>query len=87
MNKSLSGSLKKSFPTYFDNASSTLVNDDVLNEILPYFNGKFGNAKPNDANAMSNEFFDYFNSNPPVKGLKTLDYPNRDEKKICSRIL
>tara|TARA_B110000046_G_C13022905_1_gene412224 strand:- start:5537 stop:5962 length:426 start_codon:yes stop_codon:yes gene_type:complete len=57
----------------FTYGSSELKNG----KIIKY---EFGNAKPNDANAMSNEFFDYFNSNPPVKDLKTLDYPNRDEK-------
>ena len=42
---------------------------------------EFGNAKPNDVNAMSKEFFDYFESNPPVKDLKVLDYPTKDEEK------
>ena len=30
---------------------------------------EFGNASYNDANAMSKEFFDYFESNPPIKEL------------------
>ena len=29
---------------------------------------------------MSKEFFDYFESNPPVKDLKFLDYPTKDEE-------
>ena len=46
-------------------------------EIIKY---EFGNAKPDDANAMSKEFFDYFESNPPVKDLKTLEYPTKEEE-------
>ena len=53
MNKLLFGSLKKSFPTYLDNASTTPVNDDVLNEMLPYFNEKFGN--PSASNLHSSD--------------------------------
>ena len=41
---------------------------------------EFGNAKPDDANAMSKEFFDYFESNPPVKDLKILKYPTKQEE-------
>lgn len=47
-------------------------------EIIKY---RFGNAKPDDVNAMSKEFFDYFDSNPPVKDLKSLEYPTKDEEK------
>ena len=42
---------------------------------------EFGNAKHNDEDAMSKEFFDYFESNPPVKELKILEYPTKDEEK------
>lgn len=41
---------------------------------------EFGNASYNDANAMSKEFFDYFESNPPIKDLKILDYPTTEEE-------
>tara|TARA_B100000941_G_scaffold31904_1_gene19018 strand:+ start:1509 stop:1898 length:390 start_codon:yes stop_codon:yes gene_type:complete len=47
-------------------------------EIIKY---EFGNAKPNDANAMSKEFFDYFESTPPVKDLKVLNHPTKEEEK------
>ena len=47
-------------------------------EIIKY---RFGNAKPDDANAMSKEFFDYFESNPPIKDLKNLTYPTKKEEK------
>lgn len=35
--------MKKNFPIYLDNASTTPVHDDVLLEMLPYFKEKFGN--------------------------------------------
>lgn len=35
--------MKKKFPIYLDNASTTPVHDDVLLEMLPYFKEKFGN--------------------------------------------
>tara|TARA_B100000989_G_C19296416_1_gene366583 strand:- start:9 stop:308 length:300 start_codon:yes stop_codon:yes gene_type:complete len=42
-----------------------------------------GYAEPNDANAMSKEFFDYFELIPPVKDLKVLDHPTKDKKVYC----
>ena len=51
---------------------------DFDGEIIKY---EFGSAEPHDGNAMSKEFFDYFESNPPVKDLKVLDYPTKDEEK------
>ena len=35
--------MKKKFPIYLDNASTTPVHEDVLLEMLPYFKEKFGN--------------------------------------------
>jgi len=35
--------MKKKFPIFLDNASTTPVHDDVLLEMLPYFKEKFGN--------------------------------------------
>ena len=35
--------MKKKFPIYLDNASTTPVHDEVLLEMLPYFKEKFGN--------------------------------------------
>lgn len=37
----------KSFPKYFDNASTTPVDSRVLNKMLPYFSEIFGNASSN----------------------------------------
>jgi len=42
---------------------------------------KFGNAKANDANAMSEEFFDWFESLPPYDQVKNLTYPSLEEEK------
>ncbi|MAU63055.1 MAG: hypothetical protein CMC38_01705 [Flavobacteriaceae bacterium] len=41
---------------------------------------KFGNAKPN-TREFSNEFFDWFDANPPVKDCKELIWPTKDEEK------
>ena len=41
---------------------------------------KFGNAKPN-TRGLSNEFFNWFDANPPVKQCKELIWPTKDEKK------
>lgn len=41
---------------------------------------EFGNAEPDDLNAMSEEFYDYFESNPPIKDLKNLTYPTKQEE-------
>ena len=46
-------------------------------EIIEY---KFGNAKPN-TREFSNEFFDWFDVNPPVKECKDLMWPTKDEEK------
>ena len=46
-------------------------------EIIEY---KFGNAKPN-TREFSNEFFDWFDANPPIKDCKELIWPTKDEKK------
>ena len=42
---------------------------------------EFGNAKANDANAMSEEFFDWFESLPPYHQVKNPTYPSLEEKK------
>ena len=47
-------------------------------EILKY---EFGDAKPSDANAMSKEFFNFFDSLPTIKDLKFLRYPTKKEEK------
>ena len=44
-------------------------------------NYKFGNAEANNGKDMAKEFFDWFDSLPPVKDLKELKHPNKDEKK------
>ena len=44
---------------------------------------KFGNAKPN-TREFSNEFFDWFDANPPVKDCKELIWPTMEEEK-CVR--
>ena len=46
-------------------------------EIIEY---KFGNAKPN-TREFSNEFFDWFDANPPIKDCKDLIWPTKDEEK------
>ena len=47
-------------------------------EIISY---KFGDAKANDANTMSEEFFDWFESLPPYHQVKNPTYPSLEEKK------
>ena len=46
-------------------------------EVIEY---KFGNAKPN-TKEISDEFFDWFDSNPPVKDLKKFCSPTKNEEK------
>ena len=46
-------------------------------EIIEY---KFGNAKPN-TREFSNEFFDWFDANPPIKDCKELIWPTKEEEK------
>jgi hypothetical protein len=46
-------------------------------EIIEY---KFGNAKPN-TREFSNEFFDWFDANPPIKDCKELIWPTKAEEK------
>ena len=46
-------------------------------EIIEY---KFGNAKPN-TREFSNEFFDWFDANPPIKDCKEVIWPTKDEEK------
>ena len=41
---------------------------------------KFGNAKPN-TREFSNEFFDWFDANPPIKDCKELIWPTKEEEK------
>ena len=43
-------------------------------------NYKFGNAEANNGKEMAKEFFDWFESCPPVKELKELKRPNKDEE-------
>ena len=47
-------------------------------EIIEY---EFGNASPEDGKEMSREFFDWFDSNPPVKDLKNFCSPTENEEK------
>ena len=70
---------KKLIDSQFDftYGSSKLKNG----KIIKY---EFGNASPDDVNAMSKEFYDYFESNPPIKDLKILEYPNKDEEKCIT---
>tara|TARA_B100001059_G_C17481985_1_gene402119 strand:+ start:132 stop:512 length:381 start_codon:yes stop_codon:yes gene_type:complete len=42
---------------------------------------EFGNAKPDDANAMSEEFFDWFESLPPNHQVKDPTGPTLEEEK------
>ena len=42
---------------------------------------KFGNAKPNTREFL-NEFFDWFDANPPIKDCKELIWPTKDEEKF-----
>jgi cysteine desulfurase len=44
--------LKKKNPIYLDNASTTPVNIDVLNEMLPYFSDKFGNPSSKNLHSL-----------------------------------
>ena len=44
---------------------------------------KFGNAEPN-TKEISKEFFDWFDSLPPVKDLKNHSPPNEDEEKCVT---
>ena len=46
-------------------------------EVIEY---KFGNAKPN-TREISKEFYDWFDSCPPVKDIKELTWPTKDEEK------
>ncbi len=41
----------------------------------------FGSAKANDGNAMSEEFFDWFESLPPYHQVKNHTYPTSEEEK------
>lgn len=41
----------------------------------------FGNAKGNNENEMSKEFFDWFDSCPPVKDVINTVIPNKNEEK------
>lgn len=47
-------------------------------DIISY---EFGDAKANDGDAMSKEFFDWFESKPPYHDLKNPTYPTEDEIK------
>ena len=47
-------------------------------EIISY---KFGDAKANDGNAMSEEFFDWFESLPPYDEIKNPTRPSLEEEK------
>tara|TARA_B100000989_G_C19330310_1_gene380509 strand:- start:94 stop:516 length:423 start_codon:yes stop_codon:yes gene_type:complete len=59
---------------YFFGYSNTELKTGEIREY------KFGNAKPN-TRGLSNEFFNWFNANPPVKLCKELIWPTKDEKK------
>ena len=47
-------------------------------EIIDY---NFGNAKANNENEMSKEFFDWFDSCPPAKDVINNTTPNKNEEK------
>ena len=47
-------------------------------EIIDY---NFGNAKANNENEMSKEFFDWFDSCPPAKDVINNTIPNKNEEK------
>ena len=49
----------------------------INGEFIEY---KFGNAKPN-TKEISDEFFDWFDSNPPVKDLNFFCSPTKNEEK------
>ena len=49
-------------------------------KILSY---NFGNAKANEGNAMSEEFFDWFESLPPYHQVKNQTYRPSLEEEIC----
>ena len=42
---------------------------------------KFGNAKANNEEQMSKEFFEWFESQPPYHQIKNLTYPTKEEEK------
>ena len=42
----------KNSPIYLDNASTTKIDDRVLNEMMPYFNEKFGNPSANNFHSI-----------------------------------
>lgn len=44
--------MKKHLPIYLDNASTTPMNDEVLNEMLPYFKEIFGNPSANNLHSL-----------------------------------
>ena len=53
--------------------------DEMKNgEIISY---EFGNAKANDVNSMSKEFFDWFESVPPYDEIKNPTRPSLEEEK------
>ena len=47
-------------------------------EVIDY---NFGNAKANNENEMSKEFFDWFDSCPPAKDVINNTIPNKNEEK------
>ncbi len=59
--------------------SYSYTKDELKNGKIVSYN--FGNAKANDGNAMSKEFFDWFESLPPYHQVKNPTYPTLEEEK------
>lgn len=47
-------------------------------------NYKFGNAKANDENEMTKEFFEWFDSSPPANDVISNTTPNKNEEKCIN---
>ena len=62
-----------------DNYDYSYTEDELKNgEIISY---EFGDAKADDIDAMSKEFFDWFESLPPYSDLKNPTRPSLEEEK------
>ena len=62
-----------------DDYDYSYTKDELKNgEIISY---EFGDAKANDVDAMSNEFFDWFESLPPYSDIKNRTRPSSEEEK------
>ncbi len=62
-----------------DDYDYSYTKDELKNgEIISY---EFGDAKANDVDAMSKEFFDWFESLPPYSDIKNPTRPSLEEEK------